>query len=148
MAVSGGAQPTLYESTFSGAGAGGSYAAWNFSAARRPDAVTINLGTNDRPAAPATRWQQTYVSFVERIAALYGAPAPAFFLAHGPMTTEYAPYVINISATLVAGGLRAFPLNLTLDHPLTGCFGHPSAADNVEIAAKARPQVAAAMGWL
>ena len=75
------------------------------------------------------------------------APAPAFFLAFGPMRDEYEPFVRNISVTLTAAGVRAFPLDLTLPHAMTGCFGHPSAADNVEIAAKARPQVAAAMGW-
>jgi hypothetical protein len=30
---------------------------------------------------------------------------------------------------------------------MTGCYGHPSLADNVEIAAKARPQIAAVLGW-
>ena len=54
---------------------------------------------------------------------------------------------MNISAVLTTAGIRAFPLDLTLPHARTGCFGHPSAADNVEIAAKARPQIAAAMGW-
>ena len=89
----------------------------------------------------------TYVAFVQRAAALHSARPPAFFLAFGPMTAAYEPFVLNITATLVAGGTRAYALNLTLDHPLTGCIGHPSAADNVEIAVKARPQVAAALGW-
>ena len=106
-----------------------------------------NLGTNDHPAPPALSWQAAYVAFVQRAGALYGAPAPAFFLAFGPMTTEYEAIVVNVTATLVAAGVRAHALDLTLPHPLTGCFGHPSAADNVEIAAHARPQIAAAMGW-
>jgi hypothetical protein len=164
----------LYESTFSGNGSTGAYGAWNFSA-HPVDAVVINraparrarplrpqgaranppppptrarpVGTNDRPAPPALQWQGVYASFVERAAALYGAPAPAFFLAFGPMTAEYEPMVRNVTATLAAAGARAFALDLTLPHALTGCFGHPSAADNVEIAAKARPQIAAALGW-
>ncbi len=144
--MAGGALP-LYESTFSGAGPrGGSYGAWNFSAARRADAVIINLGTNDHPSAPATNWMATYAAFVKRAASLYAAP-PAFFLAYGPMSVGYEPFVKNVTAALVAAGVNAFALDLSLPHPLTGCFGHPSAADNVEIAAKARPQVAAALGW-
>jgi hypothetical protein len=135
----------LYESTLSALG-GDAYGAWDF-AAHRVDAVVVNLGTNDRPVAPALQWQVDYVAFVQRAIALYGAPAPAFFLAFGPMRDEYEPFVRNISVTLTAAGVRAFPLDLTLPHAMTGCFGHPSAADNVEIAAKARPQVAAAMGW-
>jgi len=136
----------LYESTFSALGPGDAYGAWDF-AAHRVDAVVVNLGTNDNPAAPALKWQADYVAFVQRSIALYGAPAPAFFLAFGPMRDGYEPFVRNVSATLTAAGVRAFPLDLTLPHAMTGCFGHPSAADNVEIAAKARPQVAAAMGW-
>ena len=136
----------LYESTFSALGPGDAYGAWNFSA-HRVDAVVINLGTNDRPSPPALVWQAKYVAFVQRAIALYGAPAPTFFLGFGPMSDAYAPFAQNVSATLSAAGVRAFPLNLTLPHALTGCFGHPSAADNIEIAAKARPQIAAVMGW-
>jgi hypothetical protein len=142
----GGMAGALYESTFSGLGPGGAYGTWNFSS-NRVDAVVINLGTNDRPAPPAEKWQAAYASFVQRAVVLYGAPAPAFFLAFGPMTDEYEPFVKNVTGVLAAAGIRAFPLDLTLPHALTGCFGHPSAADNVEIAAKARPQIAAAMGW-
>jgi hypothetical protein len=136
----------LYESTFSASGPLSAYGNWTFSA-NRVDAVVVNLGTNDQPAPPATRWQAEYVAFVQRAIALYGPPAPSFFLAYGPMRDSYEPFVRNVSATLTAAGVRAFPLDLTLPHAMTGCFGHPSAADNVEIAAKARPQVAAAMGW-
>jgi hypothetical protein len=136
----------LYESTFSGRGPGAAYGVYNFSS-NPVDAVIINLGTNDNPSPPALKWQAEYAAFVQRAIALYGAPAPAFFLAFGPMRDGYEGLVRNISATLTAEGVRAFPLDLTLPHAMTGCFGHPSAADNVEIAAKARPQVAAAMGW-
>jgi hypothetical protein len=142
----GGMAGRLYESTFSALGPGDAYGTWNFTE-HRVDAVVINLGTNDRPAAPALDWQAKYAAFVQRAVVLYGAPAPTFFLAFGPMTNEYEPFVLNISTVLTTAGIRAFPLDLTLPHARTGCFGHPSAADNVEIAAKARPQIAAAMGW-
>ena len=143
--MSGGSNP-LYESTFSALGPAAGYGVWNFSEAL-VDAVVINLGTNDRPSPPAIDWQNKYVAFVQRIQVLYARAPPAIFLAYGPMTNEYEPFVKNISATLVAGGVRAFTLDLTLPHAMTGCFGHPSSADNLEIAAKARPQIAAAMKW-
>ena len=74
-------------------------------------------------------------------------PPPPPSISFGPMTAEYQPNVVNVTAQLVAAGVRAHALDLTLPHPMTGCFGHPSAADNVEIAAKAKPQIAAVMGW-
>lgn len=60
---------------------------------------------------------------------------------------EYQPFVVNITATLVSSGIKAHTLDLTLTHPRTGCYGHPSLADNIEIAAKAKPQIAAVLGW-
>lgn len=136
----------LYPHAFSSTGPG-AYGQWNFTSFP-VDAVVVNLGTNDRPAAPALEWQAVYVEFVESVVkTLYASPATTVFLAYGPMTTEYQPFVTNVTATLQAAGYRAHTLDLTLTHPLTGCFGHPSAADNVEIAAKARPQIAAVMGW-
>ena len=30
---------------------------------------------------------------------------------------------------------------------MTGCYGHPSHDDHVEIAAKAKPQLAQVLGW-
>lgn len=63
------------------------------------------------------------------------------------MTAGYEPNVINITSTLVAAGIKANVLDLTLNHTLTGCYGHPSHADNLEIAAKALPQIASVMKW-
>jgi len=136
------------------------YSAWLYKAAwgwglgswrwadqeREPQAVVINLGTNDGPKPPDLPWQATYVSFVQNISASYRS-SPRFFLAYGPMTTEYEPIVKNVSSTLTSLGFNATTLDLSLPHPMTGCFGHPSLADNIEIAAKAKPQIAAFMGW-
>lgn len=108
----------------------------------------INLGTNDRPSAPALAWQAAYVDFVTTVVhSHYNNASLVVFLAYGPMTNEYQPFVTNITATLVAGGVRAHLLDLTLPHGMTGCYGHPSAADNAEIAAKAAPQIAQVLGW-
>lgn len=52
-----------------------------------------------------------------------------------------------VVAALYPQGLRVYALDLTLQHAMTGCYGHPSAADNVAIAAKAHGQIAEVMGW-
>ena len=54
---------------------------------------------------------------------------------------------LQITATLVSSGIKAVVMNQTLGHPLTGCFGHPSAADNLEIAANVAPAMASVLGW-
>ncbi len=53
----------------------------------------------------------------------------------------------QITATLVKAGVRAHTMNQTLSHALTGCNGHPSGADNIEIAASVGPAMAAVLGW-
>ena len=136
----------LYFNTFSANGEN-AYGAYDFSFG--VDAVVVNLGTNDGPVNPALPWQAAYVKFVRAVFAAYAASAPklAVFVAYGPMTSNYEPEVLNITKTLAAAGRNVHALDLTLPHPMTGCFGHPSLADNVEIAAKAKPQIAAVLGW-
>jgi len=74
-------------------------------------------------------------------------PALGVFLGYGPMTAEYEPFVANVTAQLVAAGVHAWTLDLTLPHPPTGCYGHPSAADNAEVATRVAPFIAGKMGW-
>mmetsp|Transcript_16426 Transcript_16426/g.39089 ORF Transcript_16426/g.39089 Transcript_16426/m.39089 type:complete len:374 (+) Transcript_16426:2-1123(+) len=135
----------LYPYTFSADGTN-AYEPWAFDS-WRPDAVVINLGTNDRPTPPALQWQSDYVDFVHSVAQRYGQQAPHFFLGYGPMTTEYQTMVTNVTSRLVAGGINATLLDLTLPHPTRGCYGHPSSDDNAEIAAKAGPKIATQLGW-
>ncbi len=101
----------------------------------------------DGGAAARPDWQSSYVAFVAKLVADYATPTLPVFLAYGPITAAYEDPVKNIVANLTAAGVRAYALDLTLPHGMTGCFNHPSAADNVEIAAKAKPQVAAVLGW-
>ena len=136
----------LYPHTFSGSGLD-AYGSWNFTSFL-VDAIVINLGTNDNPKAPATQWIQAYQDYVTQVVQKYYAnPNLVVFICYGPMTAEYQPFVTTIVANLQQTGIKAHLLDLTLPHPMTGCYNHPSAADNVEIAAKAKPQIAAVMGW-
>lgn len=138
----------LYPYTFTSTGGDSAYQPWVFGADFAPNGVVINLGTNDHPTPPALDWQAAYVSFAQSIVSrYYNDSSLQLFLAYGPMSAAYQPLVENITTTLVAAGYRAATLDLTLNHSLTGCYGHPSWADNLEIAAKARPQIAAVMGW-
>lgn len=58
---------------------------WDFAAAPAPDAVLINLGTNDthRGLPEEDGWVAGYKAFVERVRAYY--PAARIYLATGPM---------------------------------------------------------------
>jgi hypothetical protein len=77
----------------------------------------------------------------------YKRPKLPIFIAYGPMTSAYEPLVLLIVRALQGAGIAAQELNLTLPHGMTGCYGHPSHADHLEIAAKAKPQLAAVLGW-
>lgn len=130
----------LYPFTFSGLGPGQGYSPYSF--ARVPDAVVVNLGTNGGDN------EVGYGAFATSIVkGHYNNTNVTLFLAYGPMTASYQKIVVDVAANLTAGGLKAYALDLTLNHSMTGCFGHPSAADDLEIAAKANTQIAAVMGW-
>lgn len=122
---------------------------WDFGAFV-PQGVLVNLGTNDAwpgrfaNASFAAEYEAAYLAFVLRVAAAY-APAPAFFLAFGPMRFEYEPSVLRVLARLQAAGVAAYALNFTLGHAC-GC-GHPSAADAAQMAAIAAPVIAQALKW-
>ena len=77
----------------------------------------------------------------------YRRPKLPIFIAYGPMTSAYEPLVLLVVKALQGAGIVAHELNLTLPHGMTGCYGHPSHADHLEIAAKAKPQLAAVLGW-
>ena len=63
------------------------------------------------------------------------------------MSTEYKAPLLAVVAALQGLGIAAHALDLTLPHAMTGCYGHPSHDDHVEIAAKAKDALAAVLGW-
>ena len=65
----------------------------------------------------------------------------------GPMDSSYEVPLLAVVKTTHAQGIAAHALNLTLDHSMTSCYGHPSHDDHVKIAAKAKPQLAQVLGW-
>jgi hypothetical protein len=127
-------------------------AQWDF-AQWKPDAVIINLGTNDNSAGVVwADYVSEYTRFVSQLAGQYessslnGDNKIHFFLACGPMTDAYCPYVFQAIAAVRSLGVRATFLD-SRGVGSSGCPPHPSLADNLLLAAAARPTVATMMGW-
>ena len=135
----------LYPRTFSSLGPS-AYGDWDFGRFAA-DAVVLNLGTNGGWRANQTAWVAEYVRFGTDVALThYRNPDLVLFLAYGPMTTAYQAMAEQVVASLKAAGVKAVALDLTVG-PMHGCYGPPSRADNIAIAAKAKAQIADALGW-
>jgi hypothetical protein len=124
---------------------------WNFSS-WRPDAVVINLGTNDRLNSRPNNivsFNQTYLGLAMRAAKSYGA-GTHFFLACGPMSTAYCDEVQWVVNTLMAHGVKASFLDqrgfLDGSHG-PSCCGHPSASVDQAMARKGAAFIQNIMGW-
>jgi len=119
---------------------------WKFSS-WVPDAVVINLGTNDglgRRTELIPTFNATYLKLVLAAGEAYGDKT-SFFLACGPMTNNYCDQVHWVIAKAKAAGVQAFFLDFVgLPH---NCCGHPCAADDVVIGNFTAKTIAAQMGW-
>jgi len=124
---------------------------WDFSR-WAPDAIIINLGTNDfgHNSGPAwvAQFVATYVAFCQNATKRYNDPALPFFVAQGPMNDSDA---LNAALTTViqqinsAGG-KAYYLDMR-GPPNDGCGGHPGVQGHRQMADMAIPQIATVMGW-
>lgn len=135
-------------------GAGNLTTDWDFERFT-PDAVVVHLGTNDfgSPSrhAPgfAANFTAAYVAFVLDLARVrYRAPALPVFVALGPMNTSPA---LVAALQAVTSGVAAAGGNATLldlaGATQDGCGGHPGPVGHAQMAAAARAQVAAVLGW-
>ena len=122
---------------------------WDFSS-WVPDAVIINLGTNDHlPAEPAPvdeEFVAAYVKMVETAAARYGKDRTHFFLACGPMSEAYCDEVITVLRNVTAMGIQASFLDqrgLIKD----ACCGHPSVSDDMRMASKGALFIKKILHW-
>lgn len=124
---------------------------WNFTGFT-PDAMIINLGTNDFGHDSGAAWEaafsQTYADFVANATTRYGKPKLPIFVAQGPMNDSpalYSALQVAISAINAAGGAAHF-LDMR-GPPNDGCGGHPGIKGHAGMFAMAQPQIAAVMGW-
>ncbi len=120
-----------------------------------PDAVVINLGTNDYSSVPFPEDEafiEAYVSLLRAVRARY-AKTPIFAVA-GPLMLEPAPRVIESSVERFradAGDeLVTYVLiedNLERSGEDFGCDWHPNVNGHQKIAAQLAPIVAEQLGW-
>lgn len=112
---------------------------WDFAAAPAPDAVLVNLGTNDahRGAPEEEGWVAGYKAFVERLRAHY--PKARIYLATGPMLSGAKLKAIKGYLDRVVGELN--DANVTrIDFKTQdgkagyGADWHPSAGQHVKMA--------------
>lgn len=121
---------------------------WNFTQ-YVPDAVVINLGTNDYstpPQPPQDLFVNAYIEFVQTIESKYAPAQPKFFLVCGPMIGNPCCEYVQAVATKV----NATYVDLTnlLTYPFDyGCDGHPSTSGHYKMAEKALPTIQQVMGW-
>ncbi len=130
---------------------------WDF-ARSQPDAVVIDLGTNDFAAKDldAAAFQAAYVAFLARVRAAY--PSAAIFCALPPSLTDYWPPGKKarttgaewIHAVVV---LRNDPRTFYFEHAAVtdaeghGCDWHPSPNTHARMAEELRAELAKRLGW-
>jgi lysophospholipase L1-like esterase len=123
-----------------------------------PDALVVNLGTNDGAAASTDpAFVAAYTELVLQAREHYG-PQLHVFLACGPMSNIYCEPVQQVLATVKAEGVLAHFLDhrglisrcdgsdyCTLDW--SHCCGHPDVPVDTAMAAAAAPILERALGW-
>jgi hypothetical protein len=132
---------------------------WDFSR-WVPNAVVINLGTNDgldetNPGDIENQYQQEYIEFVRNISAWYskanGGAGPTVFLACGPMSEAYCPYVFNVIAELTVNSKEPLPVYFLDQRKILNstnqCCGHPDADADATIAEVTISVISEKMQW-
>ena len=118
------------------------------------DAVVINLGTNDhlssRPSSLSTVYMQRFEALVVATAKAYGN-GTQFFLACGPMSTDYCTEVEQVIGRVGRRGIRAHLLDQRgFDdgtHGKTCAYGHPGSQIDSAMAKNGSAFIKMTMGW-
>lgn len=137
--------PEIYTRTLASASA----ADWDYDS-WVPDVVVINLGTNDRlnatfPGEAEVAYQQIYIDFVRNISTWYSNPE--VFLACGPMSVEYCPYVFNVIEELQNEVKVHFLDQRNVLNATNQCCDHPDMDADVTLADITISAIAAVMAW-
>jgi len=120
---------------------------WNF-ANWVPQAVVINLGTNDfsggKIVPTQEEFQNTYIQFIANITKAYNPP-PKFFLVCGPMEdSNYCPYTQNVATQLGQTYVNLEGLLVTGDW---GCDGHPGVSGHLKMANATAAIISKVLNW-
>ena len=150
-----GTLPDIYGFTVPYVGGGVTPAAWNF-ASWTPDAVVINLGTNDffgSGGDPGQPFVTAYLAFVKTVRQNY--PAAYIVCTNGPMLsgTQYTTaqgYIQSVVATMNAANDKnvaylAFPTQLASNGE--GCDGHPSVTTHQLMGTQLTSALKTALAW-
>lgn len=124
--------------------------AWDFAAARRPDAVVVNLGSNDfstRPHPSAEKFKAGYARLVGHLRRVYGA-VPVVCVA----PRVEAEVLDHIRAFVRESGddrlyVAAFMQNYCNGDSDLGSCGHPNRAGQRKMAMLIAPYLSTATGW-
>lgn len=121
---------------------------YNF--ARKPDAVVINLGTNDSASNdPGQPYEDAYVAFLRTVRGHY--PNAWLFLTIGPMTGEpMLTTMRNHLDNVVKKFADAKTTHITMDTQntaSTGCDYHPNVAEDARMAATLKTALQAKLAW-
>lgn len=127
---------------------------WTFSS-WQPDAVVINLGTNDASTQgdPGTPYRTAYLQFVRTLRQAY--PDTFFVLTIGPMLDGTALSAIkgHIQAVIQTRATEGDSRMSFLEFPTQtgadgyGCDWHPSVATNAKMAALLVSELETRLGW-
>jgi lysophospholipase L1-like esterase len=119
-----------------------------------PDAVLVNLGTNDasrgkdNSSAWETAFVNTYVGFLANLTAAYGGRRSLpIFLGVGAITDNYLHLVQQTAAVARASAFNVTVVDMMNAEPNDGCNGHPGIAAHAAMAAIAEKAVKSVMGW-
>ena len=114
-----------------------------------PDALIINLGTNDGGNSLKPQYTEIYTKLVMEASKNYG-PNLNVFMACGPMSEVYCKPIENVIAAVKAHGVKAHFLdqrgflNGTFG---PACCGHPSVEVDTAMAKSGAAFIKATLGW-
>lgn len=119
-----------------------------------PNAVVVNLGTNDNvkgrhgEVACGDKYRGEYGEWLSHANEQYNSEA-TFFLACGPSYMDYCDDVRSVVATAKAQGIKAVFLNMTDDNiaRATECMSHPGVDGHKYLADKLTEAVKEQLDW-
>jgi lysophospholipase L1-like esterase len=122
--------------------------AWDFS--EQPDAVLINLGTNDSAKGdPGQPYEDAYLKLLSTVRSHY--PSAWIFLTIGtmtnePMLTTMVTHLANVVSKVADAKVVKIDIPVQ-DATSTGCDYHPNVAEDRKMAEALRAPIASKLGW-